>query len=153
MEIRGYVEDIRAALEEFDIFGYPLIEDTYATSEKALQEAMWAGIPPVVFAHGGVRCLVEHERTGLVVETEDEYARAIERLAGDPDLRRRLGDEARRFIRAAFDPARWQAANRGNPVGHDGGAPPRSPAATRRRRLRRVEFRAQPRRPGRSVRG
>jgi glycosyltransferase involved in cell wall biosynthesis len=107
VDIRGPVENIRAALEEFDIFGYPLAEDTYATSEKALQEAMWVGVPPVVFGHGGVRRLVEDNRTGLVVATEQEYARAIEQLAQDPVLLRRLGEEARRFARAAFDPARW----------------------------------------------
>jgi glycosyltransferase involved in cell wall biosynthesis len=105
--IRGPVEDIRAALEEFDIFGYPLAEDTYATSEKALQEAMWVGVPPVVFPHGGVRDLVENERTGLVVTTEQEYAGAIERLACDTVLRSRLGDTARRFARAEFEPTRW----------------------------------------------
>ena len=75
-----------------------------------MQEAMWVGIPPVVFGHGGVRCLVEHDRTGLVVATEEEYARAIERLAHDPVLRQRLGEGARRFARAAFDPARWSRA-------------------------------------------
>ena len=107
VEIRGPVENIRAALEEFDIFGYPLAEDTYATSETALQEAMWVGIPPVVFGHGGVRCLVEHDRTGLVATTEEGYARAIERLACDSVLRYRLGEEAHRFARATFDPARW----------------------------------------------
>jgi glycosyltransferase involved in cell wall biosynthesis len=107
VDIRGPVENIRAALEEFDIFGYPLTEDTYGTSEKALQEAMWVGVPPVVFCHGGARCLVEHDRTGVVVATEEEYAHAIERLAHDPVLRYRLGQEARRFARAAFDPAHW----------------------------------------------
>jgi glycosyltransferase involved in cell wall biosynthesis len=112
VDIRGHVENVREALGEFDIFGYPLAEDTYATSEKALQEAMWVGVPPVVFGHGGVRCLVEDNRTGLVVATEQEYARAIERLAQDPDLRRRLGEEARRFARTAFDPGRWHRAAR-----------------------------------------
>jgi glycosyltransferase involved in cell wall biosynthesis len=110
VDIRGPVEDIRSALEEFDIFGYPLAEDTYATSEKVLQEAMWVGVPPVVFGHGGVRCLVEPNSTGLVVTTEDEYARAIERLARDPVLRRRLGAGARSFARSAFDPTRWSGA-------------------------------------------
>jgi glycosyltransferase involved in cell wall biosynthesis len=107
VDIRGPVEDIRSALEEFDIFGYPLAADTYAASEQALQEAMWVGVPPVVFGHGGVRRLVEHERTGLVAASEDDYPRAIERLARDPVLRQRLGEEARRYARAAFDPARW----------------------------------------------
>jgi glycosyl transferase family 1 len=107
VDIRGPVENIRAVLEEVDIFGYPLVEDTYATSEQALQEAMWVGVPPVVFAHGGVRCLVEHNRTGLVVATEEEYVSAIERLAEDAVLRRQLGERARSFARCAFDPRRW----------------------------------------------
>jgi hypothetical protein len=94
---------------EFDIFGYPLAEDTYATSERALQEAMWVGLPALVFAHGGVQQLVQHERTGLVVRHEADYPLALDRLACDAALRRRLGDEARRFARLAFDPARWSA--------------------------------------------
>ncbi|AMN42097.1 glycosyl transferase group 1 [Rhodoplanes sp. Z2-YC6860] len=105
--IRGVIENIREALEKFDIFGYPLADDTYATSEKALQEAMWVGVPPVVFPHGGLRDLVENERTGLVVTTEQGYSDAIERLAHDTGLRCRLGEEARRFARAEFEPARW----------------------------------------------
>ena len=107
VEIRGPVEDVAGALAGFDIFGYPLAEDSYATSELALQEAMWVGLPPVVFAHGGVGKLVEHERTGLVAEDEAGYPAALDRLAGDARLRRRLGEEARRFARSAFDPERW----------------------------------------------
>jgi glycosyltransferase involved in cell wall biosynthesis len=107
VEVRGPVQNIREALEEFDIFGYPLAEDTYATSEKVLQEAMWVGIPPVVFPHGGVGRLVEHNQTGLVAHAEAEYSRAIEQLARDAALRQRLGEGARRYARAEFDPARW----------------------------------------------
>ena len=105
-EIRGQVEDIREALESMDIFGYPLAEQTYATSEKALQEAMWVGLPPVVFPYGGVRLLVRHECTGLVARTESEYVAALDRLAGDPGLRSRLGIAARKFAREQFDPRR-----------------------------------------------
>ncbi len=42
----GYSDGVSSALGTFDIFGYPLSIDTYATSEKALQEAMWVGISP-----------------------------------------------------------------------------------------------------------
>ena len=106
-EIIGPVEHIRQVLERMDIFGYPLAEQTYATSEKALQEAMWVGLPPVVFPHGGVRLLVQHERTGLVAQTEGDYVAAIDRLAGDAGLRSKLGAEARKFARLHFDPRRW----------------------------------------------
>lgn len=102
----GQIEDIRRAFEEMDIFGYPLAPDTYATSEKTIQEAMWAGIPPVVLAGNGSTALVDHERTGLVCQSEADYPAAIRRLAGDDALRRRLGDAARGHARDHFDPDR-----------------------------------------------
>src|SRR5262249_18253624 len=58
----------------------------------------------------GVAALVEHERTGLVARDEPDYAAALDRLAGDAALRRRLGDAARSFARTAFDPERWSVA-------------------------------------------
>jgi hypothetical protein len=106
VHFHGHVEDLRTAFSEIDIFGYPLAPDTSATSEKTIQEAMWVGIPPVVLAGTGASGLVEHEHTGLVCETEEDYPRAIERLASDVGLRRRLGDAARDFARSQFDPVR-----------------------------------------------
>jgi glycosyltransferase involved in cell wall biosynthesis len=105
--VMGHVEDIRSAFQQMDVFGYPLTEHTYASSEMALQEAMSVGIPPLVFGHGGVRSLVEHEHTGLVVSTEAEYVAAIDRLAGDAALRERLGKNAQVFARQHFDALFW----------------------------------------------
>lgn len=102
----GHAEDLCEAFSEVDIFGYPLAPDTYASSDKVLQEAMWAGIPPVVLAGTGVSELISHERTGLVCMSEDEYPAAIDRLANDHELRLRLGNAARAYARAHFDPAR-----------------------------------------------
>jgi len=108
--LAGFTDDVRTALETVDIFGYPLCVETYATSEKALQEAMWVGVPPVVFPHGGVADLVHHDETGLVVTTEAEYAAAVDRLAGDATLRERLGSRAREVARRRFRPAELAAA-------------------------------------------
>lgn len=105
-DFRGYVEKIRGVLAVCDVFGYPLHPQTYATSEKALQEAMWAGVPPVVFPHTGVRYLVEDGVTGLVVASETEYAAAIEWLYRHPDERARLGRNAQDYARRAFAPQR-----------------------------------------------
>lgn len=102
----GHAEDLCEAFAEIDIFGYPLAPDTYASSDKTIQEAMWAGIPPVVLAGTGVSELISHERTGLVCRNEDEYPAAIDRLANDHALRRQLGDAARAHARNHFDPAR-----------------------------------------------
>ncbi len=106
MRMHGHIEDLRSAFAEMDIFGYPLAPGSSASSDKTIQEAMWAGIPPVVIAGTGAAALVEHERTGLVCASESEYPQAIERLVRDAELRRRLGDAARDHAREAFDPAR-----------------------------------------------
>ena len=103
-EFRGFVENVGAVLNILDVFGYPLCEDTYATSEKSLQEARFVGIPPVVFPHGGVQYLVQDGETGLVVRTPAEYTQAVEYLYRRPDERARMGANARSFVQAHFAP-------------------------------------------------
>lgn len=102
-DFRGYVENIRSVLETLDVFGYPLCEDTYATSEKSIQEAMYAGVPPIVFPYGGCSDLVQHEKTGFVVGNEIEYRKAIEFLYHNPGFRLELGKNAAKYARATFD--------------------------------------------------
>lgn len=99
---RGFVEDVRSVLETTDVFGYPLCEDSYATSEMALQEAMYAGIVPVVFPHAGVKDLVESGQTGLVVSSEAEYTQALEYLFHHPAERERMGRNAQAHAKAHF---------------------------------------------------
>jgi glycosyltransferase involved in cell wall biosynthesis len=101
---RGYVEKIQDVLTILDVFGYPLRQDTYATSEQALQEAMYAGVPPVVFPYAGIGSLVEHQVTGLVVHTEKEYIQALELLKQEPELRQNLGNNAQKYAQEYFNP-------------------------------------------------
>lgn len=64
---------------------------------RALPQALIAGRPVVSFDVDGAREVVDHERTGLLVEPGDAagLAAAIERLAGDPALRGRLAAKGR----------------------------------------------------------
>ena len=101
-DFRGYVPDVRPILGSLDVFGYPLCEDTYAAGELVLQEAMFAGIPPVVFPWGGLRDLVVPDFTGLVVSSEREYAQAVEYLYRHPVERSRLGRNAREYAGQIF---------------------------------------------------
>ncbi|WP_204106189.1 MULTISPECIES: FkbM family methyltransferase [Spirulina sp. CCY15215] len=101
-EFIDYVEDPKTILEILDVFGYPLCEETYAASELVLQEAMYCGIPPVVFPYGGVKRLVVHNQTGLIVNNSQEYKEAIEYLYHHPEERARLGNNAREYAMQNF---------------------------------------------------
>jgi hypothetical protein len=95
IDLRGWVEDVGAALAGFDVYGYPLCEDNYSAGELVLQEAMAAGVPPVVLPYGGAARQVEDGRTGLVAADEDDYVAKLELLGADSALRAELGAEAR----------------------------------------------------------
>jgi glycosyltransferase involved in cell wall biosynthesis len=67
-------------------------------------EAMAYGRPVVAGDVGGLRDLVRHEETGLLVPPGDVGAlrAALQRLLADPDLRRRLGEAGRARIAEHF---------------------------------------------------
>lgn len=101
-DVRGYVNDVKSVIEELDVYGYPLCSETYAASEVNLQEVMYAGIPAVVFPHGGVKHLIQHNQTGLIVNSAEEYKQAIEYLYQHPQERQRLGQNAKRYAEEVF---------------------------------------------------
>lgn len=71
----------------------------------ALMEAMSCGLPVVASRLSGIPELVADDQNGLLVTPGDaqELAQALSRLAIDPELRRRLGEEGRRSIERDFD--------------------------------------------------
>ncbi|MGA1709467.1 MAG: glycosyltransferase, partial [Phycisphaerales bacterium] len=85
--VHGPTEDLASAFAGLDAIGHPLAPGGSTTSEKSVQEAMWAGLPVVVLAETGADDLIEHEVTGLVAAHEDDYPRQLERLVDDADLR------------------------------------------------------------------
>jgi glycosyltransferase involved in cell wall biosynthesis len=74
----------------------------------ATLEAMAAGVPVIATAVGGVPEQIEHMVTGILVPSGDADAIAswIIRLRNEPDLRTRLGTEARCRVGAEFTLAR-----------------------------------------------
>lgn len=104
--LHGHTERLDDAFAEADLFVHPLTPGSYVTSEKVLQESMWVGLPPVLLEGTAAVGWIEPEVTGLVAGDIDAFARQVDRLAADPALRRRLGEGARAFARARFDPSR-----------------------------------------------
>ena len=79
---------------------------------KVLQY-MAAGLPVVANPVGVQSEMVRHGQNGFLAETPDEWAKAIKRLAQDPDLRRQMGRAGRRRLEntwaVAEGAARWLA--------------------------------------------
>jgi len=98
--------EIAAVMAEADIFVLPsLFEGTPLT----LIEAMWSGLPIVTTATAGMKDVVDHERTGLLIRPADSQAlaAAIERLIDDAPLRRALGAAAHHVARRNYT---WESA-------------------------------------------
>jgi glycosyltransferase involved in cell wall biosynthesis len=76
----------------------------YSSVGVALLEALGCGVAAVVADTGATRDFVEDGANGLVVSPDNtsQTADAITRLVTDPDLRLRLGSEARRRAEESF---------------------------------------------------
>lgn len=94
LSFAGYSVSIAQELSRLDVLSYLLNPRHYGTSENALLEAMAMGVIPIVLDNPSERLLVDHERTGLVVRTPEDFARAIDRLSSSPTLRRELSESA-----------------------------------------------------------
>jgi glycosyltransferase involved in cell wall biosynthesis len=58
---------------------------------------------PVVASPVGVNTdIIQHGYNGLLAETSDQFVSALTALAADPDLRRRLGANARKTIEEKY---------------------------------------------------
>ena len=97
----GFRDDLPELLPALDLVVHPALMEGLGVS---LLQAAAAGVPVVAFAAGGVTQAVADEHSGLLVPPGDSIAlgAAIGRLLGDPALRARLGDNARRRVRAEF---------------------------------------------------
>ena len=78
-----------------DVFVLPSLKEPYGT---VYGEAMAFGLPVVGWRAGNLPFLAEHEREGLLVTPGDiaGLTAALQRLAEQPELRRSLGEAARR---------------------------------------------------------
>ncbi|HXQ20164.1 MAG TPA: glycosyltransferase family 4 protein [Candidatus Acidoferrales bacterium] len=100
--LTGHQTDIPATLAALDVLVHASRNDPFP---RILLEAAAAGLPIVAYGGGGVPEVLSHERTALLVPSEDRraLADALRRLIADPNLRRTLGAAARADISVRFD--------------------------------------------------
>lgn len=103
-EFRGVVagDEKARAIADADIFVLP---SRYGEGlPMALLEAMAAGLVPVVTDDASMKVVVQDGINGLLVTKRDpaDIVRQVERLLDDPELRARLGREARQTVKNCY---------------------------------------------------
>lgn len=102
LEMIGLTNEIPTVLAGADVYAHPSLAEAFGL---AIAEAMACGLPVVASRVGGIPELVEDGQTGLLTEPRDVggLARALDQLASDPALRRRMGALARQRAVERFD--------------------------------------------------
>jgi glycosyltransferase involved in cell wall biosynthesis len=98
----GHRDDMALLLKSIDVFVLPsAIREAFP---RSVIEAMACGKPVVVTSGGGAPEAVEDGRSGFVVPPSDPFilAERLNRLAGDPALRKTMGAAARNRAETRF---------------------------------------------------
>jgi glycosyltransferase involved in cell wall biosynthesis len=84
-----------------DLFATTAIAETFG---QTLLEASACAVPVVAFNIGGIKDIVVHEETGLLVDrvSASGLLDAIDRLVGDAALREKLGRNGRARVESRF---------------------------------------------------
>lgn len=98
---KGFVENARSFLSEFDIFVIPSRSEAMP---YALLEAGFAKRPVIATEIGGIPEVIENGLNGILVKPEDSETlfSSLTLLAGDQSLRERLGGNLKETIKEKF---------------------------------------------------
>ena len=127
--------DVERLIDKADILVLPSYDENLPMS---VIEGMAAGLAIVATPVGATADIIKHGRTGLLVEPGDvaALADALQQLAGDPALRRRLGEAAQGFQRRELD-TRFYVDRLAEPWAYAAVQPERMAGNTTPRELRR----------------
>jgi glycosyltransferase involved in cell wall biosynthesis len=96
VRLLGHLQDVRTFLAACDIVLFPTLPSLGEGFGLTALEAMGVGRPVIATSVGALPEVVEHRESGLVVEpAAGPIADALDRLAGDPSLRERMGTAGR----------------------------------------------------------
>jgi glycosyltransferase involved in cell wall biosynthesis len=104
----GYTSNRLQDLKSFDVFVLPSLSEGIP---RCIMEAQAAGVPVVGTDIEGIRVLVKHEQTGLLVPPRNPAAMAdaINRILNSPELAAQLAGAGRKLIEKEFSAARMAA--------------------------------------------
>jgi glycosyltransferase involved in cell wall biosynthesis len=87
-------QELAALFASADFLALP---STTETLSLVALEAMASGLPVLAMSAGGVKNVVEHWRTGLLANSEDEFNVFFRRMIKDAALRSQFGLNGRRY--------------------------------------------------------
>jgi glycosyltransferase involved in cell wall biosynthesis len=101
VEFLGVRSDVPEILRAADVLALPSLHEGFGL---VLVEALASGVPVVASRTGPMPEIVWEGETGLLFEPGDarDLARALDRLLGDPAMRRRMGRKGREDALARF---------------------------------------------------
>jgi glycosyltransferase involved in cell wall biosynthesis len=97
-------EDVSDDLKSFDVGVMPISDDPWTRGKCGFKVVQYlaAGVPAIASPVGLNRDLVVPGRTGLWAETLEEWEERFVQLAGDRELRARMGHAGRRLVEEQF---------------------------------------------------
>ncbi len=98
----GFREDVARIMTACDVIVHASIKPE--PLGMVIMEGMAAGRPVICTRGGGTEEMIQHNSTGIVVPPGNPsvLAEAINKLLSDPDLRKRMGNRARRVAETRF---------------------------------------------------
>lgn len=96
--LAGFQTDVEKYYHSFDVFGYLLNKENYATTENSLLEAMAYGLPIVVLDNKVEINIIKDGINGYTVRNMQEYADELWYLRNHSEERQKIGKNARKFV-------------------------------------------------------
>lgn len=97
----GGVRNVEQYLHCADIFVFPTEDEAFGIS---LIEAMACGLPPIATKIGGIKDIIQPDKTGILIPAADFDAlfNAIQRLLADPQFAKQIGEQAALSVRQRY---------------------------------------------------
>ena len=98
--IQWTIENEVDDLQGIDIGVYPLVQDDWVLGKSGLKaiQYMAFGLPTVATNVGTTPKIIQQKENGWLVKTDEEWIDALESLVKNSDLRRKMGEAARKTV-------------------------------------------------------